>query len=66
MRHRRFLNPKHEFRLKKKWFDENEEIREKPKQLTCQDILNEVKDFVNDWGKMKKKKRKRRSKTMQM
>ncbi|XP_042467446.1 uncharacterized protein LOC122050620 [Zingiber officinale] len=66
--HRRFLAPNHPFRQKKKWFDGNKETKGKPRPLNGLEILNELKDIENDWGKKKmgkdinntKKKRKER------
>lgn len=46
--HRRFLNPSHSFRFLSKRFDGDEETKEKPKSLTGEEILHEIKDFVND------------------
>lgn len=64
MGHRRFLNPSHSFCFLSKCFDGDEETKEKPKSLTGEEILHEIKDFVNDWGKKgkmeKKGKRKRK------
>lgn len=62
MGHRRFLNPSHSFCFLSKCFDGDEETKEKPKSLTGEEILHEIKDFVNDWGKKGKMKRKEKRK----
>ncbi|KAK9289285.1 hypothetical protein L1049_017761 [Liquidambar formosana] len=58
MCHRRFLAPNHPFRMKKRWFDGDQENRGKPKIFSAEDIFFELKDVVNDWGKKRKKEKK--------
>ena len=65
MGHRRFLPPSHPYREKKSLFDGKIEKKGPPRIMTGRRILEELKDFVNQWGKNKKleeendKKRKR-------
>lgn len=62
MGHRRFLAPNHPFRSKRSWFDGKHEWGEKPRIMHGSEILNEIKNVKNDWGKdPKRKKRKRES-----
>ena len=42
MGHRRFLPIDHRFRRDKKFFDENEEHRAAPKQLSREDVLHQL------------------------
>ncbi|XP_073153431.1 uncharacterized protein [Henckelia pumila] len=53
MSHRRFLAPNHPFRQKKKWFNGKKETKGKPRPLNGLEIMDEIKDIENDWGKKK-------------
>ncbi|KAL5575260.1 hypothetical protein UlMin_016959 [Ulmus minor] len=57
MGHRRFLPPSHSFRRKKLWFNGKEEKDPKPRVMTGRRIVEELKNFVNDWGKSVKKRK---------
>lgn len=60
MGHRRFLPHAHPYRTKKNWFDGKVEPNKKPKILTGSQVLAEIKDIENDWGKGEKKTGKRK------
>ena len=64
MGHRRFLAPDHRYWKKASWFDGNEENRQKLKIVTGEEVFLEVKDFINDRGKNRNKRKKRN--TIQM
>lgn len=57
MGHRRFLPPNHLWRGKMSWFDGTKETRWPPKPLTGNEIICDINDFENDWGKDKKKRK---------
>ncbi|CAN6691810.1 unnamed protein product [Malus baccata var. baccata] len=48
---RRFLPPSHEFRKKGKWFDGNDDIGQKPRVLTGEEVLYASEAAGRDWGK---------------
>lgn len=52
MGHRRFLSPSHPFRTKKCWFNGKIEKESKPRIMTGRRMYEQLKDFVNDWGKV--------------
>ena len=66
MCHRCFLPPSHPFQKKKSWFDGKEEKQRNPKVMTSNQIWLSLKDLKNDFGKVKKKRRKRDDGTVQM
>jgi hypothetical protein len=57
MGHRQFLAPDYRYRKKASWFDGNEENRQKLKIVTSEEVFLEVKDLVNDRGKMERRER---------
>ncbi|XP_012850059.1 PREDICTED: uncharacterized protein LOC105969828 [Erythranthe guttata] len=59
MGHRKFLPPSHSYRRKKSWFDNNIESGSKPRILTGRNIFSALEKFPNNFGKLKKQKRKR-------
>ena len=58
--HRKFLPLSHQFRTRKSWFDGKEEHGSAPKIMFGNRIYEHLSDFVNVWGKVKTKKRKRK------
>ena len=65
--HRRFLHPRHEWRIEKKdWFDGNEETRRPPKPLTGEDIVLALSNIQNNWGKYRKKRSRRQNEPKSM
>ncbi|XP_022874209.1 uncharacterized protein LOC111393038 [Olea europaea var. sylvestris] len=56
--HNRFLSPSHPLRKKKSWFDGHEEKGSKPKIMSSSNILVTLKDYVKNFGKVQKRKRK--------
>lgn len=60
MNHRRFLAHNHPFRGKAGWFDGTIECGRKPRTLISSEVLKVVKNLNNDWGKAKKKIKKKR------
>ena len=59
MGHRCFLPSGHSLRFKKSWFDGHEELEERPRIMSGMQILNEVKDIENDWGKSSRKNKRK-------
>lgn len=60
MCHRKHLPPDHTFRGKKAWFDGKVENRRKSRILTGQEIYQNLRNFRNDFGNLKKSARKRK------
>ncbi|XP_022883480.1 uncharacterized protein LOC111400296 [Olea europaea var. sylvestris] len=61
MGHRRFLAYNQPYQLKEAWFDGNKEHRPSPKILTGQEVMCSIKIVSNNWGKIGKKRRMKKS-----
>ena len=55
--HRCFLPRRHSFRSKRRWFNGKREDGEKPTILSGSEIMDELKNIENDFGKQLKRKR---------
>ena len=55
--HRAFLSPDHQFRRDKKSFNSKEEYEVAPTPLSGAQILKELREFNNVFGKNKKKRK---------
>ncbi|XP_020270940.1 uncharacterized protein LOC109846125 [Asparagus officinalis] len=56
MGHRRFLSDNHPWRLNRRNFNGHVELGKKPESLSGIEIMEELRGFVNDFGKKQKKK----------
>jgi hypothetical protein len=61
MGHRRFLAYNHPYRSKEAWFDGNKEHRPSPKILTGREVMCSIKNVSNNWGKIGKKRKMKKS-----
>ena len=57
--HRSFLPPDHPFRRVKRSFTGKEEHKVAPTPLSCAQILEELREFNNVFGKNKKKRKRK-------
>ncbi|XP_013607828.1 PREDICTED: uncharacterized protein LOC106314511 [Brassica oleracea var. oleracea] len=60
MKNRRWLMPSHPYRRKKGWFDNTVEVGSAKRIQSGSEILDSIRDFKNDFGKLLPKKSKRK------